>query len=204
MEIDDREIGAYFDECARNCFMESFSPEEEAKLDILFNLWNITPGKHVLEPGCGTGRLTERIAAKVGPGGYIYACDLSVEMIRRARERRLPGCVQFAQGSAESIRSKAAAFDASICLNVFPHFSNPARTLAEICRVLKSGGHLWINHFKNRDQVNDTHRNAASVIISHMIPEEEEIRRLITAAGFSVCELLNTSDTGYRLHAVKN
>ncbi|KAI8628629.1 S-adenosyl-L-methionine-dependent methyltransferase [Xylariaceae sp. FL1651] len=41
----------------------------------LINLWNIEPGAHVLELGCGQGLTTAVLAESVGPSGHIDAVD---------------------------------------------------------------------------------------------------------------------------------
>jgi len=201
-EMNDSDIGAFFDECARNGFLESFSPDDEEKLAELFKRWDISKDMRIVEPGCGSGRLTQRLADAVGPGGLVYAFDLSEEMIRLALARKLPDCVQFACGSVETVPAAGASFDIAICFSVFPHFSDPPKALDELRRVLKPGGHLWINHLKGRVALNEMHRTASQVIIAHELPDEAEMERLFAGHGFAVIELLDSVDTGYSLHAV--
>ena len=201
-EMNDSDIGAFFDECAQNGVFESFSPGEEGKLEKLFKRWDIGPGMRVVEPGCGAGRLTERLANAVGHNGFVYAFDLSEEMIRRARARKLPGSVRFACGSVEAISVDDSSFDIAVCFNVFPHFSDPPAALDELHRVLKPGGQLWINHIRHRADLNEMHRNASQVIIAHEMPDAAEMERLFAGHCFAVIELLDSADTGYSLHAV--
>ena len=202
IKIKNSDIGAFFDECAQNSVFESFAPGDEEKLTALFKRWNIGPGMRIVEPGCGAGRLTERLADAVGHNGFVYAFDLSGEMIRRAQARNLPGCVQFACGSVETIPVEDSSFDIAVCFNVFPHFSDPPAALDELHRVLKPGGQLWINHFRNRASLNEMHRNASQVIIAHELPDGAEMKRLFTGHGFSVTELLDSAKTEYSLLAV--
>ena len=139
MKLHDEEISEYFNECARNGFMESFELEEKTKLRKLLAEWDIKPGQRILEPGCGSGRLTEYIARAAGERGKVYACDLSEEMIIRARKRKLPENVRFVCGSVEKIQTSNEYFDKAICFSVYPHFSDQSKILAEIHRVLKPG-----------------------------------------------------------------
>ena len=201
-EIINSDIGAFFDECARNSVFESFAPGDEEKLAALLKRWDIGPGMRIVEPGCGAGRVTERLADAVGPGGLVYAFDLSEEMIRRARARKLPGSVRFACGSVEAIPTEDALFDIAVCFSVFPHFSDPPAALDELHRVLKPGGQLWINHFRNRASLNEMHRNASQVIIAHELPDAVEMKRLLATHGFIVTELLDSAKTEYSLLAV--
>ena len=202
IEKHEKEVSCYFNECAQQGIMESFSSEEVLKLKTALELWNIQPGQRILEPGCGSGRLTEYLARAVDTKGEVYACDISGEMIRCARKRNLPDNVTFLCGSVNSVPKDNYYFDKVICLAVFPHFSDQALSLTEIARVLQPGGDLWIEHFKSRETINTFHKNASDVIVSHIIPPDEEMYRLLTKSGFEV-EGIWDSPEGYRVHAIR-
>ncbi|MBT4483616.1 MAG: class I SAM-dependent methyltransferase [Candidatus Latescibacteria bacterium] len=198
----EQEIGCFFDECAKQGFMESFSEEELPKLKEALKRWDIRPGQHILEPGCGSGRLTEYLSRAVDAEGEVYACDISTEMIRLARKRSLPGNVMFVQASVNSIPREDNFFDSVICFQVFPHFTDQTRSLSEIARVLKPRGNLRIEHFKSRDTINSVHKEASGVIVSHIIPPDEKMRRLLNRTGFEVVGIQD-SPQRYCVHAVK-
>jgi ubiquinone/menaquinone biosynthesis C-methylase UbiE len=40
------------------------------------------PGETIVDLGCGTGQLTEKIRAAVGPNGSVYGVDSSESMVR--------------------------------------------------------------------------------------------------------------------------
>ena len=69
-------------------------------------------GKHVREVGCGTGRLTLRLA---GLGiGQIIAIDHVAQSIRAARKalpERFKGRITYRVGNAEHVKQKANQFD---------------------------------------------------------------------------------------------
>ena len=202
IEQNEKEIGKFFDECAQNGIMDSFEPEDEAKIRECLEYWNIQPGHYILEPGCGSGRLTEYLASAVGFEGKVYACDLSCEMIARAKKRNLPEQVIIYSGSVNSVPAADNYFDKVICFQVFPHFSDKILAMTEIARVLKPGGDLWINHLLSREEVNNLHRNASGVVISHKILPSDEMHRLLSDTGFRVVEIKDSS-RGYRAHALK-
>jgi demethylmenaquinone methyltransferase/2-methoxy-6-polyprenyl-1,4-benzoquinol methylase len=196
------ETAAYFDRCARDGVMADFEPEHEEKVRALLAEWDLRPGQRVLEPGCGAGRLTERLAESVGPDGFVYAFDLSAGMIEHARARGLPAHVRFEVADIAEARLEPGDFDACICFHVFPHFADKARALGEIARVLKPGAALWVNHMKPREELNAFHRTVAPEVASHQLPPDDEMRALLAAAGFADVRI-SDSGAGYSLRAAR-
>ncbi len=196
----DVELGEYFDRCARDGVMSDFSREEVAQLERLADEWAIAPGERVLEPGCGAGRLTERLAAAVGPGGWVLACDLSELMLDRARRRGLPPQVRLHHGSAAAVPAPDASFDLVVCLNVLPHFHGLGAVLAELRRVLAPGGRLWVNHFASRDAVNAFHARLDGPVRTHRLPTPDELWAAMVAAGLEP-ELVADGAAGFRARA---
>src|SRR3954464_10307036 len=99
-------------------------------------------GDLVVEIGCGVGRVTRALAARVGS---VIAIDVSAEMLARARELNpeLTG-VRWAQGDGETLLGvEDASVDGVFSHVVFQHLPDPALTLGyvrEIGRVLTPGG----------------------------------------------------------------
>lgn len=199
---DDQAIAAFFDECARKQLMYTFDTLEQARLERFLAQWDIRSGQRILEPGCGAGRLTQVLASATGPGGEVYANDLSPAMIQLARERALPSHVHFSCESVLHLECEDGRFDRIICLNVFPHFGDKAGVLCELARVLKPDGRLWVNHFKSRDELNQFHQQAAPELDGHVLPCRHAMCRLFADAGLDVEEILDGAD-GYSLEAVK-
>lgn len=197
----DTEIAEFFDRCAEKRLMHDFPPEERVKLDRFLKMWNIEPGCRVLEPGCGSGRLTAELARAVGPEGEVYACDLSSGMLQLARARNLPPNVHFERESVLDVQRPDAWFDRIICLNVFPHFAWPERVLVRFAQLLKTGGELWINHFEGSESLNRFHHDAAPEVSNHALPCPHTMRWLMTGAGLQV-DILEDCPEYYRLRAI--
>jgi ubiquinone/menaquinone biosynthesis C-methylase UbiE len=105
----------------------------------------VAPGERVLDVGCGTGRLAEHIAGKVGPTGYVLGVDPLPFRIALARARARPG-LEFRVGDAYDL---AALFDGGfdvVCLNAVFHWL-PEKTgpLRQFARVLRPGGRLGVS-----------------------------------------------------------
>jgi demethylmenaquinone methyltransferase/2-methoxy-6-polyprenyl-1,4-benzoquinol methylase len=106
-----------------------------------------TPGSRVLEIGCGTGAVTERL---VEQGARVTALDQSPEMLERARRRladAAPSSVQWLERTASEIDAlPAASYDVVVSSLCFSDMSDDERrfTLREAARVLRPGGTLVV------------------------------------------------------------
>ncbi len=90
-------------------------------------------GGDVLECGCGTGLLLERIARFARSASAI---DLSPGMIGRARARGL----DVREASVTKIPFAAESFDVTCAFKVLAHVPQIGRALAEMARVTRFGG----------------------------------------------------------------
>jgi ubiquinone/menaquinone biosynthesis C-methylase UbiE len=90
-------------------------------------------GVDVLEVGCGTGLVLQRIA---GFARRAKGVDLSEGMLARARERGLDVVV----GSATALPFGDDEFDVTCSFKVLAHIPDIQLALAEMARVTKPGG----------------------------------------------------------------
>jgi SAM-dependent methyltransferase len=101
-------------------------------------------GDTVLDVGCGTGDTT-RDAARAAPSGSVLGVDLSVAMLRRARERaREDGLtnVEFVAADAQVHPFATAAFDVAVSRTGAMFFGDPVAAFTNIARALRPGGRL--------------------------------------------------------------
>jgi len=165
---------------------EEYGAEEMAKLERLFEITGPLAGLRLLEPGCGTGRLTAVLAERVGPLGRVVAMDISPQMVaaacRRLNDR---DNVQLYQGSIETMADRLGTFDHVICHQVFPHFADRKAAFGMLARMLEPGGLLVISHFVSIAEINDVHRNAGTAVADDMMPPAETMRQW--CAEFRLC-----------------
>jgi ubiquinone/menaquinone biosynthesis C-methylase UbiE len=90
-------------------------------------------GREVLEVGCGTGLLLERIA---GFARRAEGVDLSPGMLEKARARGLA----VREASATELPYADASFDVACSFKVLAHVPAIERALAEMARVTRFGG----------------------------------------------------------------
>lgn len=106
-----------------------------------YDLLNATPGRRILEVGCGLGDDAAALAKRVAPGGSVVAIDGSQAMIDAARERHgdVAG-LSFDVADAAHLPFDDASFDACRIDRVLQHIEDPAQAIAEMVRVLRRGG----------------------------------------------------------------
>lgn len=98
----------------------------------------------VLELGCGPGYMWKECVDRIPPGWSITLSDLSDGMVDAAwRNLVVTGrAFKFEQIDAQSIPYPNATFDIVIANHMLFHLPDRQKGLAEIKRVLISGGHL--------------------------------------------------------------
>ncbi len=194
---------AYFDHARREDWAwREYTAEEHRKLDRYLDAAGIGPGWRVLEPGCGTGRLTVKLAARVGPEGEVVAVDISPGMIRECR-RRAGGLanVRILQMPVEEVSFPSAAFDAVFVLCAFPHFEDKARVLRLFQRLLAPGGTVTLAHLEGSRILNRMHRETGGAVKGDRIPPRGTMERLFGEAGLGITRFYDEDD-GYLLVAV--
>jgi ubiquinone/menaquinone biosynthesis C-methylase UbiE len=92
--------------------------------------------EHVLDLGCGDGRLSLSLRA-----GSLTAADVSAVAVRRA-SRRLPDAEVTQVGVDEPLPFVDNEFELVLCAEVLEHVRDVQLFLSEVRRVLRPGGGL--------------------------------------------------------------
>lgn len=192
----------YFDRARREDWaFKPYTVEEHEKLDRFMDAAGIRAGQRVLEPGCGTGRFTQKLAGLVGDLGQVVALDVSTEMIKECR-RRVGDLanVRIMHLPVEEIAFPPETFDAVFCLCVFPHFDDKRKVLGIFRKVLAPSGRLTLAHLEGSRILNAMHREVGGPVKGDRIPPYPEMERLLHEAGFRV-DHFHDEDDGYLLIA---
>ena len=100
-------------------------------------------GKDCLDAGCGGGRNAIAMA-RLG-AAQVHGVDLGGAGIEDARKRGAGMAnVSFREGSIEALPFADDSFDVVWCAGVLMHTGDPERALAELARVLRPGGPIFL------------------------------------------------------------
>ena len=161
----------------------------QANSRMIVEMAKIKPGDKVLDVGCGTGDLTLTAKSYAGASGSAYGIDPSPEGIEIARKnaKRSGFDAIFDVGLVENLSYPDAAFDVVISRLVIHHLPNDLKRkgFAEIFRVLKPGGRIFLADFK--PPTNPILAHIALAVVGHRMMMESKvdvIPSMLREAGF--------------------
>ncbi|GAB4110090.1 MAG: hypothetical protein OHK0013_45930 [Sandaracinaceae bacterium] len=103
----------------------------------------LASGREVLEVGCGTGLVLERVAPVARRAEGV---DLSPGMLAHARARGL----SVREGDATKLPFADESFDLAYAFKVLAHVPDVDRAIAEMFRVVRPGGHVLVEVYNRR------------------------------------------------------
>jgi len=175
----------------------------------------LKPGECVLDVACGTGLVTRLAAPEVGPTGQVTGLDINANMLIVARSLALlPGAsVTWVEGDAGAMDFSNASFDVILCQQGLQFFPHKDAALREMHRVLVPGGRVLLSVWKSAGPYNvavaealERHagvETATKYRASRMVPNAEELQRLLVDAGFRAIHIRPSAMT-MRLPSLKS
>jgi SAM-dependent methyltransferase len=135
-------------------WLERGERSEEEEPELALNVLKIPKGAAVADIGAGSGYMTERLAARVGPDGRVYANDLQPQMLyllsRRLEQRRITN-VTLVQGTVDDPKLAPGSVDLALMVDVYHELSQPQAILRRLREALRPGGRLVLLEYRKED-----------------------------------------------------
>ncbi|GAB7563529.1 bifunctional demethylmenaquinone methyltransferase/2-methoxy-6-polyprenyl-1,4-benzoquinol methylase UbiE [Methylobacillus methanolivorans] len=183
----------------------------------------VRPGDRVLDVAGGSGDLSRLFSNKVGPTGQVILTDINASMLAVGRDRLIDDgkAVPALQCDAEKLPFPDQYFDCVIVAFGLRNMTHKDKALAEMQRVLKSGGRLLVLEFSQvwkplaplYDAYSfkllpimgklfandaDSYRYLAESIRMH--PDQETLKQMMLDAGLGKVDYYNLAAGVVALH----
>ena len=122
-----------------------YGEEQEAKHLRVIRMMPSIKGAIVLDAGCGSGLLIEKL---VDTAGFIVGLDFSKAMLRIARDKFTQRTVALVRGDVEQLPFRDGVFDKVFMFTVLQNTPSPSTALREAHRVLRRNGYLAVSFLK--------------------------------------------------------
>ncbi len=170
---------------------------DQADLDTVVGLLDLTGVERVLDVATGTGYLATALSPHVKE---VIGIDITPGMlelaVQAAQDRELDN-ITCLNGDVEHLPFGDSEFDAVTCRFSFHHFPGPRISLSEMARVLRPGGRLVIEDMlSSEDAAKSEYQNKMENLrdpshIKHYMASE--IERMLQEAGLVVVDRVGGS-----------
>jgi ubiquinone/menaquinone biosynthesis C-methylase UbiE len=135
-------------------WLERSERDQEEEPDVALKVLKIPKGAAVADIGAGSGYITEKLSAHVGPEGRVFANDVQPQMLqilaRRLAIRRITN-VTLVQGAIDDPKLLSASVDLAIMVDVYHELSQPQAMLRHLKEALRPGGRLVLLEYRKED-----------------------------------------------------
>jgi arsenite methyltransferase len=138
--------GLQFDEAtSRKVEALYLTPDVVSQRCHVLKALELKQGERVLDIGSGPGLLAYDIAASVGHDGSVCGIDISDDMLAMSRRRCAnQPWTDFQRADAIKLPYPDDSFDAAVSTQVYEYVANVPTAVAELHRVVRSGGRIVV------------------------------------------------------------
>jgi precorrin-6B methylase 2 len=148
---------------------------------------HLQPGMVVADVGAGSGYMSLKMAARVGPTGKVYSEDVQPEMLRLLRENAKQAHVnniETVQGNETDPKLPADRLDLILLVDVYHEFSQPQKMLRAMRAALKPDGRLVLLEYRKEDP-------SVPIRPEHKM-SVQEVKTELEAEGFKMDQVIET------------
>ncbi|HVX12821.1 MAG TPA: methyltransferase domain-containing protein [Pirellulales bacterium] len=106
--------------------------------------FDVRGARNILDVGSGAGQIAKHLLKYADPGARLTCFDLSVPMVRRARNRLKSNLPDYLVADVTRLPFADGTFDCVTCGYVIEHVPDARVGLAELARVMQPGGRLLL------------------------------------------------------------
>src|SRR5205085_2833081 len=106
--------------------------------------FDLRGAQNILDVGSGAGQIAKHVLKYADRQSQITCCDLSPEMLRRARTRLKSDRPRFVVADLTKLPMASESFDCITCGYVLEHLPDARAGLAELARVMVHGGRMLL------------------------------------------------------------
>jgi len=181
-----------FDVWANDGSAEEMEDGHAGPVQVAVSQMDLLAGETILDLGCGNGWATRMLAGITS--APAIGIDGAPSMVERARQLSsdFPD-ITFEQASFEALPVESETIDRVFSMEALYYALDPAVVIAEIYRVLKSGGRteIIVNFFRENKM---TERWAEVLGVSMQWLGEDDWAELFRSAGFDLVETRRVAD----------
>lgn len=189
--------------------MHKFDPINKSKLDspkrrqmlppdIVLERLGLKEDDHMADIGCGIGYFTFPASEIIDPKNYIYAIDISQEMLeevkKESKEKNIKN-IRTIKSTENDLKLEDENVSFALMVNVFHELDEKSSMVKEIYRILKTDGRIAIVDFEKK-------QTQSGPPVEHRISKDETMK-FLEDAGFEFEKQEEFADTFYGIVAVK-
>ncbi|MFQ5706686.1 MAG: class I SAM-dependent methyltransferase [bacterium] len=165
-----------------------FAPVRGSLVSDILSSFVAVDQARILDLGCGDGGAAFALAAK---GARLTALDFNPVRIQKLKQQTAANDhdLTILTGDAHGLPFRTATFDAVILQDVLEHLPHPEQAVAELARVLKPNGYVYLstpNRWSPLNFLSDPHwnlpllaalpRKAVSFVVTKLVRRENLAR----------------------------
>jgi ubiquinone/menaquinone biosynthesis C-methylase UbiE len=159
------------------------SPTEDAHREELVNIVSHhvdSPAPSILEVGCGTGLIYEKLANSILSDSRYIGIDSSIKMLEKAISNFPEG--EFILGDGYNLAFRDQEFDVVLCFEVLGHIPEIDQFVAELLRVTRKTC-IFTTWPSDEQEIEENYETIGGVQFLHRRYSDAFIRKVIRATG---------------------